>query len=364
MLAGVERRQVFDIPPIAVRVVEHQLIGRTCSCGTTTYPCSPDRVNAPVQYGSRITAIILYLYVGQFLSKHRTAQALAELFGTPVSGGTVATMAQRATERLAAFTRVVRERIAAAAVAHFDETGFRVQSQLRWVHSASTGKYSLITVHDKRGTEAMNAAGVLPVFTGVACHDAWAPYDTYTSASHSLCNAHALRELQAVIEQADPDQWCWASQVAQALRDMKTLVDDQLRATPGSLDGLDTTRLDELTYRFRSATMIGAAQTQDRSTKPIAKAHALARRLIDRQTDYLRFTTNPAVSFDNNAAEREIRMIKIRQKVSGCLRTLTGAEQFCTIRSYLATASKHGIHFFDSLTSLAEGTPWLPENAH
>jgi len=176
----------------------------------------------PVQYGSRITAIILYLYVGQFLSKHRTAQALAELFGRRYRR-TVATMAQRATERLAAFTRVVRERIAAAAVAHSTRPGSESRASCGGTFG-STGKYSLITVHDKRGTEAMNAAGVLPVFTGVACHDAWAPYDTYTSASHSLCNAHALRELQAVIEQADPDQWCWASQVAQALRDMKPLL--------------------------------------------------------------------------------------------------------------------------------------------
>ncbi|GAA1723796.1 hypothetical protein GCM10009765_84650 [Fodinicola feengrottensis] len=318
-------------------------------------------MNAPVQYGPRVAAVILYLYVGQFLSKKRTATALSDLFGTPVSGGTVATMAQRATGRLGGFIEMVRERIAAAAVAHFDETGFRVASRLRWVHSASTGKYSLITVHDKRAVEAMNAAGVLPTFTGVAVHDAWAPYDTYIDAVHALCGAHVLRELQAICEQAEPGAWCWAGQAAQALRDIKTLVDSQLARTPGSLAGMDPVALAELAHRFRSAAVIGANDTRSRSTTLMAKAHALARRLIDREADYLRFTTDPQVNFDNNAAEREIRMTKIRQKVSGCLRTLSGAEQFCAIRSYLATAAKHGVHFFEALTRLAEGNPWTPE---
>jgi transposase len=360
---GVERRQVFDLPPIRVRVTEHQIVARRCDCcGTTTAGAGPDGVDAPVQYGPRIAAIILYLYVGQFLSKRRTAQALAELFGTPVSEGTVAAMTGRAAHGLDAFTALVRDRIAAAEVAHFDETGLRVEGKLRWVHSASTGRYSLITVHDRRGTAGMDAAGVLPGFGGIAAHDAWAPYDTYGQATHALCNAHLLRELQAVIDATGDGQWCWAVQAADALRQMKHLVDAAL-ADDGTLATLDAARLAEAKHRFRSAALIGANVTKDRSTKLMAKHHALARRINDRQDDYLRFTADPRVSFDNNAAEREIRMIKLRQKVSGCLRTLTAAEQFCVIRSYLATAAKHGIHFFESLVALADGHPWLPETA-
>jgi transposase len=291
------------------------------------------------------------------LTRPRTAQALAELFGTPVSEGTVAAVTERAADGLTGFLGLVRDRIAAAPVAHFDETGLRVEGKLRWVHSASTGKYVLITVHDKRGIEAMNTAGVLPGFTGVAVHDAWAPYDTYTDATHALCNAHALRELQAVMDTSPAGDWCWAEQTTDALLDMKKLTD-----TAASTDtGIDQDALTEAIRRYRAATQIGATTTAARSSTIEKKHHALAQRLISREADYLRFTTNPDVPFDNNAAEREIRMIKLRQKVSGCLRTLTGANQFAAIRSYLATAHKHNITFFQALTTLAEGQPWLPQ---
>lgn len=359
---GVERRQVFDVPPLVVRVTEHQLIARRCGCGATTCGAAPEDVTAPVQYGPRIAAIIVYLYVGQFLSKQRTADALGELFGVPVSSGTVAAASARAAKAVdgCGFLDVVRDRISQAAVAHFDETGFRVAGKLHWVHSASAGKYSLITVHPKRGTAAMNAAGVLPAFTGVAVHDAWAPYDTYTSATHALCGAHVLRELTAVTDTAPAGQYCWARQAHDALLGLKKLVDDAVEAGQTSVD---PAALANQTHLLVSAANIGLAENRDRTSKQARKHHALARRLLQRQDDYLRFTGDLRVPFDNNAAEREIRMIKLRQKVSGCLRTLTGAEQFCAIRSYLATTAKHGIHFFESLVTLTEGRPWLPETA-
>jgi transposase len=234
---GVERRQVFDIPPISVRVTEHQLVAKRCPCGTVTRPPSPDGAAAPVQYGPRVTALIVYLYIGQFLSKKRTAQAIAELFNIPVSEGTVAAVTARAADALDEFSEHVRVRIAAADLAHFDETGFRVDGRLAWLHSASTKRYSLLTVHRKRGVEAMNAAGVLPDFTGVAMHDAWTPYDTYTQARHAPCNAHLLRELQAAIDTwPDDGSWCWAAQARTALLDLKAAVDTAKAAGQTSLD--------------------------------------------------------------------------------------------------------------------------------
>lgn len=363
--AGVERRQVFDIPPITVTVTEHQLIKRRCGCGTVTVAEAPAGVVAPVQYGPNVTAIVIYLYVGQFLSRDRTARALAELFGTPISAGTVTTMTARAAAGLGEFTGQVRERLTAAPVAHFDETGMRVAGRLQWVHSASTGRYVLITVHPKRGTEAMDAAAVLPAFTGVAVHDGWAPYDTYGQATHARCNAHVLRELQAVLDHHDrtgQHGWCWAEQAADALRAMKGLVDAAL-ARDGTLHTLDAAKLAAAKHAFRSAARLGAAATSARRDGVEKHHNALARRLLAKHDDHLRFTTDPRVPFDNNAAEREIRMIKIRQKVSGCLRTLSGAEQFCTIRSYLATTAKHRIGLLDALTRLANQRPWLPSTS-
>lgn len=355
---GMERRQVFDLPPMTVRVTEHQLIARRCSCGTTTCGVAPEGVTAPVQYGPRITAIILYLYVGQFLSKKRTAQALAELFGTPVSEGTVAAVTRRAAAGLDNFLDVVADRIAEAEVAGFDETGLRVAGELHWVHCARTDRYTLITCHRGRGQDGIDHAGVLTRFRGVAVHDAWAPYDTYVNIDHQLCCAHALRELQAVADTAGPDaEWCWATQAADALVAMQKLVDDAINA---GADTIDPDTLGQQIGFYHSAAQIGYTQTAARSTKTMQKHNALARRLLDRQDDYLRFTQDWRIPPDNNGSERDIRMIKLRQKVSGCLRSLTGARQFCAIRSYLSTAAKHGKHFFEVLVMLTEGRPWLP----
>jgi transposase len=355
---GMERRQVFDLPPMTVRVTEHQLIARRCSCGTTTCGAPPAGVTAPVCYGPRITAIILYLYVGQFMSKKRTAQALAELFGTPVSEGTVATMTTRAADGLDGFLDQVKDRIVESETAGFDETGLRVAGKLHWVHCARTGRYTLITCHTKRGREGIDDMGVLGRFRGVAVHDAWAPYDTYIESEHQLCCAHALRELQGVADTAPPDaQWCWATQVSDALVAMQHLAADAIAT---GADRIDPDALAEQVRRYRSAAQIGLTETAARSDKPMQKHNALARRLLDRQDDYLRFTTGRRIPADNNGSERDIRMIKLRQKVSGCLRTLTGAKQFCAIRSYLSTAAKHGRNFFDTFVMLAEGQPWLP----
>jgi transposase len=359
-VTGVERRQVFDLPPVKVKVTEHQLIERECACGHRTKGAAPRGAEAPVQYGPRVAAIIIYLYIGQFLSKQRTAQALAELFGIPVSPGTVAGITARAAGRLGGFLERAREEIAGSPVAGFDETGFRVAGRLHWVHCARTGKYTLLTVHPRRGTKAMEAMGVLPAFAGIAVHDAWAPYDTYTTPDHQLCCAHALRELQAVADAAPQGEWCWATQAAEALTRMQKLVSEAI--TQGR-DGVDPAALATQVTRYRSAALIGISQTAARSGTLMKKHHALARRLAGRQDDYLRFTQDWQVPPDNNGCERDIRMTKLRQKVSGCLRTLTGARQFCAIRSYLSTAAKHGLSFFDALVMLTEGQPWVPAAA-
>jgi transposase len=359
-VTGVERRQVFDLPEAAVTVTEHQLVERECGCGQRTRGAVPQGAEGPVQYGPRIAAVIVYLHAGQFLSKNRTAQALAELFGIPLSSGTVAALTARAAGQLGGFLEHARGQIAASRVAGFDETGFRVAGRLHWVHCARTGKYTLLMVHPKRGTEAMKAMGVLPSFAGVAVHDAWAPYDTYTGPEHQLCCAHALRELQAVTDAALAGQWCWAAQAAEALTAMQDLVRE---AAGQGRDTADPAALAAQIRLYRSAALAGASQTSARSGALMKKHNALARRLLDRQDDYLRFTRDFSVPPDNNGSERDIRMTKLKQKVSGCLRTLTGARQFCALRSYLSTAAKHGLSFFDALIMLAEGEPWMPATA-
>jgi hypothetical protein len=181
-------------------------------------------------------------------------------------------------------------------------------------------------------------------------------------AGHALCNAHALRELQAVTDAAPEGQWCWAGQAADAQRDMKRLADASL-VIDGTLHHVDQVKLAAARHEYHSALLIGQGVTAARASPLMRKHHALARRLLAREDDYLRYTQDARVPFDNNAAEREVRMSKLRIKVSGSMRSMAGAEAFCAIRSYLSTAAKHGIGMLDALTRAAAGTPWIPATA-
>jgi hypothetical protein len=313
-----------------------------------------------VAYGPRIAAVGVYLLHGQFLSVGRTADALRDLFGGPVAPATVACWVKRtALGIIEQVLPVIRDRIAAAPVVHFDETGMRTDGRLAWLHSASTATDVLLSAHPKRGTAAMDAAGVLPRFTGIAVHDAWAPYDTYTHATHALCNAHVLRELVYVTDTATGETAALAVQAINALTGLWRLV------TADRADGRepDPATIGEQQHLLRSAVVLGAHATAARSGKLQRKHHALFVRLRDRRDDYLRFVADPRVPFDNNAAEQTIRMPKLRIKVSGCMRTLTGTEHFAAIRSYTATAVRHGIGMLDALIQAVTGHPWIPTTA-
>jgi transposase len=355
-VVAVTRRQVFEIPQVAARVVEHHLVSRRCGCSAVTCADAPAGVDAPVQYGPRLAAVVVYLLVAQFGAQKRVAQAVADLFGVPISQGSVAALTARSARRLDGdFLAAIRTALAGAELVNFDETGFRVAGRLHWVHSASTSRYSLLYVHPKRGRAAMDAGGVLPVFTGIAVHDAWAPYDCYPNATHALCCAHLLRELIAAAE-LDPAA-TWAGQGIRALLELKTAAEAALAV------GRDRIAADVVAAgvaSFRHAALVGVKDHARQRTPIGKKLHALARRMHERIDDYLRFAHDLRSPFDNNAAEREVRMVKVRQKISGAMRTLTGAEHFCHLRSYLATATKHGINQLDALMQLASGRPWIP----
>jgi transposase len=353
---GVERRQVFDLPPVRIEVTEHQLISRACVCGTITKADAPAGVNAPVQYGSRLAGIGVYLFHGQFLSKSRTVQALSDLFGVVVAAATLVGWTTRIAAQVTSKPLVViRDRITKARVAHFDETGLRVAGKLHWMHSASTPTDVLLSVHARRGTKGMDSAGVLPGFTGVAVHDAWAPYDTYKNLTHALCNAHAMRELVYVVDTAPAPLAALATQAIAAMVELKDIVaaarDTGHEPDPDAVHGQQ--------QLLRSAVVLAQNATAARATKLERKYHALFTRLITRWDDYQRCVSNPKVPWDNNPAEQTIRMPKLRTKVSGCLRTLTGAEEFAAIRSYTATATRQGQNMLDVLIQAAGHRPWI-----
>jgi len=358
-VTAVERRQVTDIPPVKAVTTEHQMLTVKCGCGRETKAAAPDGVIAPVQYGPRIMGTGIYLWHGQFLSRDRACRALAEMFGCAPSPGALAAAARKTAGFLAPALAAITRHLIAADVVHFDETGFRTAGKLAWVHSASAGKFALFTVHPKRGKDGMKAAGVLPSFRGIAVHDAWAPYDTFEDvAGHALCGAHVLRELVAVTEAGTDLDRAWAQQAIDALLALNEAAD---AARAAGRDAIDAETRDKHENWYREAAATGAALNAARQGKLQKKRNALATRMKDREADYLRFARDLRVPFSNNAAEQEIRMSKLRIKVSGCMRSMAGAEEFCALRSYLATTAHHGISALDALTTAFQGRPWVPQ---
>lgn len=357
---GVEARQVFELPPTRLVVTEHRAERRRCRCGRPTKAAFPEGVAAPTQYGPGVRALVAYLCAHQHLPCDRTAQLLADCFSAPVSTGSIVNMVAECAEGLAPFDDAVADRIASSPVAHFDETGARVAGTLHWVHSASTAGLTRYGVHPRRGKDGMEAAGVLPRFGGTAVHDGYPPYRHFGCA-HALCNAHHLRELAAA---AEIDGQGWAADMAELLVELGKTVD---RARAAGAEGLPADVLRRYRRRYRRIVAAGRAANPPPTVRtgrrgPIARSPAanLLARLDTRQDEVLRFAADFAVPFDNNRAERDIRMVKLQQKISGCWRTTSGAERFLVVRGYVSTLRKQSLPVLDSLRQVFEGNPWMP----
>jgi hypothetical protein len=356
-------RQVFDLPEMpALECVEHWTHKRRCQCGHLTGSSFPAGVSAPVCYGPRIRALGIYLVSYQHLPYERAAEILTDWARAPISVATLQAFIAQGAEGLEEFLDEIRTQLASAEVAHFDETGGRIDGRLGWIHSASTDTLTLLSAHRKRGVEAMLAAGVLGAFRGVAVHDGWAPYRNFTEAEHALCGAHHLRELIAAEEQGQ----AWALGMGCLLLDTKDAVE---AAKTAGRKQLSRKALAELHASYRALIKAGyeenptVAAKDDRPQPKRTKAQNLLIRLDQREREVLRFATDFRVPFDNNLSERDLRMVKLQQKISGCWRTTQGAERFLAIRSYLSTAKKQGQRPIDVLSQLAAGQPWLPNAA-
>jgi transposase len=363
VVVGLEARQVFDLPALRLGVVEHRVQRRRCGCGSVTAAAFPAQARAAACYGPGVRALVCYLLVHQHLPFDRAAQLCSEVLGASVATGTLASVMAEAAGKLEGFVEVMREQLASGPVAHFDETGARIAGRLHWVHSASTGLLTLFTVHAKRGKVAMDAAGVLSGFAGVAVHDGWSPYWRYQGITHALCGAHLLRELEGLA--GEPGQG-WAAGMAELLVDVKLAGDRARAAGLGQVDDDVRTRL-----RARYQRLVADGQAANpppgrgrrRGRARRSPAGRLLARLDARRDEVLRSLDDTRVPFDNNQAERDLRMVKLQQKISGCWRTLAGAAAFLTVRSYLATAHKQGMNPLAVLRQLFEGHAWLPAPA-
>ncbi len=357
---GEQVRQVFDLPPIRLVVSEHRAQQRACTgCGAVTTAAFPTAVTAPTCYGPGIAALGCYLLGRQHLPVARAAETMADCFGAPVSTGWLASLLPTAAGRLSGFSAAARESLKAAPVVHFDETGAWAATKRRWIHVACTDAVTVYHLDPRRGCTAIDALGVLPAMTGVAVHDGHTPYRKYP-ATHGLCNAHHLRELAGIAEVTGQD---WATELADLLVSIHVAV-DQSKARGKT--ALPARRL--AGYRRRYEVLIRRGQRLNPTPAPTGKvgrpklgpAGSLLRRLDTHRDDVLRFATDFRVPFDNNQAERDVRMIKLQQKISGCWRSEHGARSFLTVRSYLSTARKHNHASLDVLRELFTGNPWTP----
>ena len=359
-VVGEQVRQVFDLPPIRLVAVEHRAQQRVCVCGAVTRAGFPPQASAPTCYGPGVAALGAYLLGRQHLPVERAAECLQEAFGAPVSTGWLASLLPDAATRLEGFLAIAREQLAASEVVHFDETGGRVAGRLHWIHVACTDTWTLFHLDAKRGRTAMDTAGVLPTFTGVAVHDGLVVYRQYDQALHGLCNAHHLRELAGIGELTGQH---WPAQLAELLVELHVAV-QTAKAT-----GATTLPAGPLaTFGRRYDALISEGKklnpapprTGKRGRPALGPAGSLLARLATYRDDVLRFATDFRVPFDNNQAERDVRMVKLQQKISGGWRSENGAHAFLNVRSYLSTARKHQQSAMSVLRDLFTGQPWIP----
>jgi transposase len=363
-----EERQVFDIPAIRIEVTAHRAEVKMCpGCGAENGGVFPMGVTGPVQYGPGVKTWATYFQTPHFVPVERTAQIIEDLTGQRVAEATLMKAQRECAAAIAPATAAIKAQLREAPVAHFDESGLRVAGKLQWLHGASTEGFTDYTVHTQRGQTAMDAAGILPGFAGRAVHDHWKSYFTYADGAHALCNAHHLRELKFIHEQYGQD---WAETLAKLLVEMKTAVDT---ARDEGQSALPTDTVVAFEQRYEEMLQAGYQRNPRPPPPPPPVTGGKKRgrpaqtpplnlldRLRDFQAETLAFMHDFRVPFDNNLAERDIRMVKVKQKVSGGFRTVEGAQGFAQIRGYLSTARKQAVNVFAAIREAFAGCPFIP----
>jgi transposase len=356
-----EERQVFDIPAIRIEITAHRAEIKVCPlCGETNKASFPDPVTQATQYGNGIKTWMSYFSVQHFIPTARTAQIVEDLVGHRLSEATVLNSCHQLADKVSPVTQIIKEKLKGAEVVNFDETGLRVNGKLHWLHCASTDQLTDYLVHPRRGQEAIDTMGILPNLKGVACHDHWKPYFNY-EVRHSLCNAHHLRELTFIEKQY---QQAFAPKMADLLIEINSAKKEQ------SADHFDPETLTAYFSRYDEIVNEGLTANPEKRRDPDQKpkrgrvkqtpAHNLLKRLRDFKRAVLLFMVDFNVPFTNNQAEQDVRMVKVKQKVSGCFRTLTGAEEFAASRGYISTARKNDQNIFQAIRSAFDNRPFIP----
>jgi len=348
-------RQVIDLPEIKVKVTEHRAEVKKCTCGHISKAEFPEGITQPVQYGTKIKATSVYLNQYQFIPYNRQEEFFEDFFNCHISKGTLASMNESCYHSLESAENNIKGILKNdEGAVHYDETGVYVGKKLRWLHVTSNDQYTYYQIHDKRGCEAIDDIGILPEFKGTAVHDSWQSYNKYTNCNHSLCCAHILRELNGITEL---EKQSWAEKMKHLFLDIKSEVDKD----SGCANALSLDKIVE--YEKQYDFIVKSGQEEDfklnfdskTDKRKNSKSKSLLNRLSLHKDEVLRFMNDFDIPFDNNQAERDIRMTKVKQKISGTFRSSQGAEFFARIRGYISTARKHSKNIMECLESVFTG---------
>jgi transposase len=348
-------RQEIDIPPVKPIITEHHIASKTCPQCKKTSTVGPAHLTQAIQYGQRVKTLASYLHYDQLIPLQRIQNMFADVFSLSMSEGTIVNMHEELFRNLVTNEVATHEQLLQNHSLHFDETGVFINGKLHWLHSASANAATAYFVHHNRGAKAIDAFNILPRFTGVAVHDHWKSYFTYDQAKHSLCNAHHLRELRGIFENYHQP---WAQEMRQHLLRINQSVADakvafQADLPKDLLEGFSQVYDAILRNALPQIPIVKSSGKRGKAKQHPAKN--LHDRLTQYKTDTLRFMYDLKVPFTNNQAESDIRMTKVKQKISGGFRNINGAHRFCRIRGFISTSRKQGLNVFKSLETVARG---------
>ena len=360
-----ERRQVFDLPRIEVEVTEHRAEIKVCPhCACLNRAAFPEEVQHAAQYGSGLRAVAAYFSQYQLVPFDRLCEIFTDLYNHHLSQGSLVNINKEFYNILAPVEEIIKKKIIASPVVCFDETGMRIEGKREWCHTASTNLLTFYAPNHFRGSKANEDMRILPLFKGTAMHDSWSAYFKF-NCSHALCNAHHLRDLTFIHEE---HKQMWAKEMIDLLIEVKRTVDSK-RSINSKLEPAEIQAFEERYDRVIETAMLenpppidsnSQGQVKKRGKKKQSKAQNLLERLQKYRRESLAFMYDFRVPFDNNQAERDVRMIKVQQKISGTFRSWDGAETFCRIRGYISTARKNSIPVIDAIQGAFEGTPFIP----